>query len=126
MLSLNRLSGPPTRQPKATRPSPESAPQAAQENKESSFGWAKAALGLGLAAGTLAGCTDPVPPAADAGAYSFENPEVVVLSDSIQRVDLSREQTRECTGFGEDEDCSWEDVAYHPIGLGQLDQHHGR
>jgi hypothetical protein len=85
---------------------------------KSSFGWAKAALGLTLAAGALTGCVgEPVPPAPDPGAYEIDSPEVVVLSDSVQRIDLSREQERECTGFGEDESCSYVDVAYHAVGI---------
>jgi hypothetical protein len=73
--------------------------------------------GLGLAALALTGCTDPVPPAADPGAFELENPELVVMSDSIQRIDLARETDEVCTGTGEDETCTTVDVDYHDVGI---------
>lgn len=90
---------------------------AAQVREKGSFGWAKAAAGLGLAAGALAGCTSPTPPAQDPGAYVLESPEIVVMSDSLHRIDLARETETVCTGFGEDERCDTEKVDYHPIGI---------
>jgi len=90
---------------------------AATAPEKSKFGLAKVALGLALASGTLSGCGTPVPPAADAGAYELEDVEVVVLSDSIDRIDIARETHEVCTGSGDDESCHETDDPYHPIGL---------
>lgn len=107
----------PSRNQKTAAPPAEHALANAQVKEKNSFGWAKAAAGLTLAAGALAGCTSPTPPAQDPGAYAMESPEVVVLSDSIQRIDLARETETHCTGSGETESCHTDDVAYHPIGI---------
>lgn len=89
----------------------------AQVESKDSFSWAKAAVGLGLVASALSGCGTQQAPAPDPGVYEMEAPELVVMSDNIQRIDIEREQTEECTGIGEDRDCDWEDVAYHPMGI---------
>ncbi len=92
-------------------------PSEARAKEKHPLNWAKAAVGLGLAAGALAGCTSPTAPALDPGAYAMESPEVVVLSESIQRIDLARETETHCTGMGEDKSCHTHSVAYHPIGI---------
>lgn len=48
---------------------------------------------------------------------TLESPEVVVMSDSIQRIDIARETRQDCTGSGEDRSCSTENVSYHPVGI---------
>ena len=119
LTSRFRTSSPP---PRALSPEISKSPQlelekAAVQKDETNFGWAKVGAGLGLAALALTGCTDPVPPAADPGAFELENPELVVMSDSIQRIDLARETDEVCTGIGEDETCTTVDVDYHDIGI---------
>ena len=99
-----------------TGPSDETPPEARHQEKDT-FQWAKLAAGIGLAATALTGCTDAVPPAANAGNYDIGSPELVVMSQDIQRIDINRETDRECSGFGEDESCHDVDVAYHPIGI---------
>ena len=79
--------------------------------------WGKLAIGLGLAATALTGCGKPTPPAADPGGYEIESPEVVVMSDSTQKIDLARETDTDCTGTGDDRTCTTENVAYHPVGI---------
>jgi hypothetical protein len=89
--------------------------QVAQHREKDSLSLGKVALGLGLAAGALAGCTE-MAPAAQTDIY-LEAPEVVVLSESTQRIDLSRETDTQCVGFGASKECVTEDVAYHPVGI---------
>lgn len=89
----------------------------ARKKEKSPFGFAKVALGLGLAAGTLAACGSPVPPASEAGAYELEDAEVVILNHSIDRIDLARETDTVCTGSFEDETCFEVDEPYHEIGI---------
>lgn len=118
-LSINSLPSRRFQSLPSRGPASQQAPSAAEAapHKRSTGSLLAAAAGLTLAAGALAGCGGPTPPAAEAGAYSMETPEVVVLSDSMQRIDLSRETETQCTGTGEDETCTTEDVSYHPIGI---------
>ena len=79
---------------------------------------AVAVAGVGLALGAVALFSGgPVAPAEDPGAYTLENPDVVVMDDSLDRIDLSRETDRQCTGVGEDETCIEVDRDYHRVGL---------
>lgn len=94
----------------------EPAPSAAVEDK-TSLTWGKIALGAVLGATVLTACGSPTPPAADPGSYQLEDPDVIVMSESIQRIDLRRETTEECTGFGEEEECDTENVDYHQVGI---------
>ncbi|MCA9775389.1 MAG: hypothetical protein KC800_01675 [Candidatus Eremiobacteraeota bacterium] len=94
----------------------DTAPAQVPESKDR-ISLGKIAVGLGFAAVALTGCTNPTPPAADPGAYELESPEVVVMSDSVQRIDISRETREDCTGFGEERSCHTENVSYHPIGI---------
>lgn len=119
-VSLSRLrrTSPPSLTPKTAMPLQSEAPVAlAAKEKKDKFGWGKFALGLGLATTALTACGSPTPPAADPGAYEIESPELVVMSDSIQRVDLARETETDCIGTGEDRRCTTEDVVYHPVGI---------
>jgi hypothetical protein len=88
--------------------------ETAQHKEKDSISFGKVALGLGLAAGALAGVTGCSETAPAQPEYQLESPEVVVLSESTQRIDLSREQDTQCVAFGE---CVTEDVAYHPVGI---------
>ena len=114
---LHRLS--PPRALHARRPQAEqvdTAPAQLAESKDR-ISLGKIAVGLGFAAVALSGCTNPTPPAADPGAYELESPEVVVMSDSVQRIDIARETREDCTGFGEERSCHTENVSYHPLGI---------
>ncbi|MCA9777761.1 MAG: hypothetical protein KC800_13625 [Candidatus Eremiobacteraeota bacterium] len=105
-----RFQGPPSL--RKTAPQSQSAPEMkeAQHRQKDGVSLGKLALGLGVAAGALAGCAEMAPAEP---VYQLESPEVVVLSESTQRIDLSREQN--CVGFGDFKEC--EDVAYHPVGI---------
>ena len=117
-IANRKFTSPPSLKSKTTPKvsAPENFDQASVEEKDS-FSWGKAALGLGLVASALSGCGTQQAPAPDPGVYEMEAPELVVMSDNIQRIDIEREQTEECTGIGEDRDCDWEDVAYHSMGI---------
>ena len=92
---------------------------AGAEKESNDTSWGKVALGLVMATSALAGCElgEPVAPAEDPGSYVLDSPEVVVMSDSLARIDISRETEDDCTGFGEDEVCYESDVAYHRMGI---------
>lgn len=114
-----KRSGPPQRQQAPATPAAQedSTTEAAAPQEKDSKKWLKVAFGAGLAATALSACGTPTPPAADPGAYEIESPDLVVLSDSIQRVDLARETRTECTGTGESQSCHTENVAYHTLGI---------
>ena len=116
---LHRLSPPRACRPNAAPPKPEVSDSTSAQVAEPKdrIGLGKIAVGLGFAAVALTGCTNPTPPAANPGAYELESPEVVVMSDSVQRIDISRETREECSGFGEERSCHTEKVSYHPIGI---------
>ena len=116
---LHRLSPPRASRSKAATPKPESSATTSAQASEPKdrIGLGKIAVGLGFAAVALTGCTNPTPPAVDPGAYELESPEVVVMSDSVQRIDISRETRQECHGSGEQRTCHSENVSYHPIGI---------
>ena len=79
---------------------------------------AMVAAGVGLAVGAVALFSgEPVAPAEDPGAYTLENPDVVVMDDSLDRIDLSRETDTQCSGTGEDEVCVEVSRDYHRVGL---------
>lgn len=101
----------PTAQPKAQQFTEAAVP------KEKGRNWGKLALGLGLAATALTACGTPTPPAADPGSYEIESPEVVVMSQSTQKIDLARETETTCTGTGDSQSCTTENVAYHRVGI---------
>ena len=73
--------------------------------------------GVGLAVGVAALFSGepvtPVAPAGDSGAYTLENPELVVMDDSLDRIDLSRETDCSSTGDG----CTETNRIYHRVGL---------
>ena len=120
-MRTRQFQSPPSRVPRVAPNKATSEPglEAAQSKEKKSKGkWLLTAAGLTMAAGALSGCGgQPVPPAPDPGAYQLESPEVVVLTDSIQRIDLSRETETDCTGIGEDETCTTENVAYHRVAI---------
>jgi len=80
--------------------------------------WGRVALGAGMALGTLVGMTQSAGAAPPPVEAHFEAPEVVVMSQSIERIDLVRETEEVCeTDFDGEEECHDEDVAYHPVGV---------
>ena len=105
-----KFSSPPSLRKSA--PQSQAAPEMkeAQHRQRDGVSLGKLALGLGVAAGALVGCAEMAPAEA---VHQLESPEVVVLSESTQRIDLAREQN--CVGFGDFKEC--EDVAYHPVGI---------
>ena len=111
-----RFQGPPSLRKAASKPDSVSNRdlQTAQHREKESLSFGKLALGLGLVAGAVSGCADM---ASAQPEVQLEAPEVVVLSESTQRIDLSREQDEQCVGFGAARECVTEDVAYHPVGI---------
>lgn len=121
-IASRRFQAPPTRglPTKARAKSPQPLADArVEKNSKSSF--AKVAIGLGLAAASLSACGQPTPPAADAGAYELESPEIVVLDQSVDRIDLARETEEPlfCDDDNESsfDDCDEEPVDYHSVGI---------
>lgn len=118
-LSSRRFMSPPrlNNKPTISPPPIDRGLASARVKDDSKFRWAKLGIGLGVAAATLSACGTPTPPATDPGVYAMEDPELVVLSDSIDRIDLARETETDCTGPIDDETCTTSNVAYHPIAI---------
>lgn len=124
MLSLKtkarrqRFASPPRLRKEAERPQPESQDlSAARHREKSGISWGKIAAGVGMVAGTalsMAGPASAAPPVE----VELEAPEVVVLSSSIERVDLERKTETDCdTDSSGAPICQEENVAYHPVGV---------
>ena len=111
--------------PRLNREGPQSLkPQAdlsaARYEEKSDVSWAKVAAGVGMACGALlgsAGTAAAAPPAPEIQ-VEIDAPEVVVLSSSIQRVDLERKTERECDTDSQGQTvCHDEEVAYPPVAI---------
>lgn len=104
--------------PKAQSTTHKDLSQAAVQT-EDGFSWGKVAAGAGLAASALMGITGAASAAEVVAAEQVvESPEVVVMSESIQRIDLERRTEQDCnTDSSGSTVCEDVEVAYHPVGV---------